>query len=455
MNQPKSWTPEEQKACRTKIGAAGMTLVATAPHFGLAWAHMRPRAKVPSATRGGTWEVDNKGVMYADPHFTATLSAAQAQFVLAHEIMHVLGGHFERAIALGLIDSSGKITPGKEQEIDVWGQATDMAINNALRADKIGDAPKDALFPPQEYLDQKFRLDAESIFFWLLKNPQHQQGGGQGQPQPGGQPGGKAPGAGCLPIPSPDGAGASEGQAPGQAGDKPGQGPSLPAIDWKEVARGVEALARQLGGKFAGKGSAVADLLAPTPSRTDWRKLCRQGFEHVSSEAEERSIRSFSRIARRPEVTAGILRPGHIGTEGTLAGVCDVSGSIGRETVAKIAGHMLRICRQFPTVKVIFVAHTDQVVYAKVLKAGGSIADIMEGLKHSGGTAAQPAYEEVLKLNKGRKVDTLIHFTDGYIEHVWPDVPAKQLIVGQCGDGQGGTPKPHGARIVPIHGAHE
>lgn len=464
----RKFTADEVRATRQKIASAGLALVAQAPHFGLAWAKMRPRAQVPSATQGGTWEVDRTGVLYADPKFTATLADKEAQFILAHEIMHVLADHHSRAVALGLVDERAYVRPGREAECEVWNWACDMAINYALKRDEIGTCPEHALLPPDEYIQAQFPLYAESIYFWLLKQMKGGQSGqsggagGQGQPKPGkGQPGqGKGPqgqgaggagaplpGAGCAPVP---GKGDGQGKEPGQQGAGGQGGGGQTPIDWNDVRREVEACARQLGGKFAGRGSAVADLLAPTPSRVDWRKLCRQGYEHVSSEAEERSRRSFSRLARRPELVAGILRPGHIGTEGTLAGVCDVSGSISREQVAQIAGHMLKLCKQFPQVKVIFVAHTDRVEFAQVLKPGGDLASIMKGLKHTGGTRVQPAYDKVLELNKGKKVDNLIHFTDGFIENPWPEVPAKRFIVGQVGSGDGGTPKPDKARVVPV-----
>ena len=70
---PRPFTEQEKRACRQKIGSAGLTLVATFPHFGLAWAKMRPIAKVPAQTQGGTWEVDRKGTLYADAAFTASL----------------------------------------------------------------------------------------------------------------------------------------------------------------------------------------------------------------------------------------------------------------------------------------------------------------------------------------------------------------------------------------------
>lgn len=469
-NAPK-FADAEVKATRQKIGSAGLALIARAPHFGLAWAKMRPIARVPSETQAGTWEVDRAGVLYADPAWTAKLNEHEAQFVLAHEIMHVLSGHQQRSVSLGLRRPDGYTVPGQEQNLKVWGIAADMAINHALKADSIGSMPKCGVLPPAEYIDAKFRLDAESIYFWLLKQLQSAPQGGQGRrgqsasaaqvaqlvAEAGDNP---QPTAGCQPKPAPgDGEGQGDGQS--NAGAAPGapkagaggQGQPKPApIDWNDVRASVEACARQIGGQFAGQGSAVANLLAPAPTKMDWRRLCRQGAETVSATAEERDRRTYSRIARRPELVAGILRPGHVGTEGTLGVACDVSGSIDRAMVAKIAGHMQRICSQFPNVRVIFVTHTDRVEYSAVLKPGGDLAKVLEGLRHTGGTRAAPAYARTLELNKGKKVDTFIHFTDGYIESRWPDPPGKKFVIGLCGGGQGGTKHPEGARVVPVEG---
>lgn len=450
MNTPKpqrTFTPAEIRATQQKVGAAGLGLVVCAPHFGLAWGKMRPMAKVPGPTQQGTWEVDRRGVMWVDPEFTATLSIDEAVFVLAHEIMHVLCDHQGRSVALGLRDERGYTMPGQNLKLRVWGIAADMAINHALKKDNIGKCPASGALPPKEYITAGLRLDAESIYYWLLQRID-EGGGASFMPDPDAEP---MPTAGCLPVqgetPAP---GAGEPDEQGVAGKGMGNAPGMSPEEVRQMRREVELTAQQMGGRLAGKGSAVAELLAPTPSKMDWRRLCRQGMEHVDSEAEERSVRTYARLPRRPGLSKSILRPGRIGTSGTLAAVCDVSGSISRETVRKIAGHMLRICSQFPTVKVIFVAHTDRVEYSKVLKPGGSVDDIMEGLKHSGGTAAQPAYDEVKKLAKGKPVDTLIHFTDCYIEDVWPVVPAKQLVIGKCGDGQRHTEPPPKARMVPV-----
>jgi len=441
---------------REKVGAAGLTMISGAPHLGLAWAQAKPRAVVPGKTQGGTWEVSADGVLYVDGEFTKTLTPPQATFVLGHEMMHVLLQHFERAVELGLATPEGKSVPGKERELDAWAQAIDMAINHALRTDKVGEPPPNVLFPPQEYLATGGPMAAEPIYYWLLAQ-KGAEGEGEGNPDPNAPSAPpKGPGRGCMPLPPVAGQGAGgQGQSDPNAPPQPGQGQGAPApapIDWKQVSREVEALAREMG-RQAGTGSAVADLLSPAPARSGWKKLIRAGFETVSADAEDRNRRSHARIARRPDLLPGIIKPGLVGTDGTIAFVLDASGSVSRELLAKAAGHILACAAEFPSVKTILVTHTDRVEFAQVMKPGGSVADVKKATGFTGGTLAGPAYEKVREMAKG-KVDSLIHFTDCELfEERWPEAPARRLIIGECGEAAtrgAGTERPAGARKVPV-----
>ncbi len=465
------FTAEQIRATREKVGSAGIALVSRAPHFGLAWAKMRPRAQVPGVVPGimKTWAVTADGVVIADPDFTATLTIGQATFALAHEILHVLMDHFQRAVDMGIaaVDAAGKldVPPSRREDWAILGEANDMAINHALKQDGIGDASiPGILFPPAEYLATGGPITSEAIFWWLKKNqkarPQPKEGQGQGQGQPKEGQGQPAPGQGCNPLPPQAGQGkGGEGDQPGKGGegDQPGKNgqPGPGQIDWKQVRREVEAFARE--GMGRGFGTAVADLLSPKPAATDYKKVIRQGAQHVNHEAEERSRRTFSRLSRRPFGDVSILRPGHIGTTGTIAIAADCSGSMSRTAVAKIAGEALKVCAQFPNVRVIFVTHTSEVTFAKILKPGGSVKDITAGLAFTGGTAAAPAYAKIRELaGEGVKVDTLIHYTDCYIESPWPDTSfARQVVIGECGEASAnpavGTPRPPKARRLPVN----
>jgi len=350
-------------------------------------------------------------------------------FVIAHETMHVAAGHLFAAADLGIASIEKTETgatvlkprPGMARNGKLHNVATDVWINETLKACGVGRPPKGVLFRESlpEFTDGKLytgKLASEDIYHWLVANaPEEERGGDGGQ---GGQPGTPIPGAGCGPEGLP------------------------PTID-KVASDSMRANIREqaLG---AGKGSVpLADALVPPKVRVDWRSVLRHAMETASDEAHDRSERSFARASRRE--IPDIIMPGLIGTEARLAVVIDVSGSVGPAWAARAVGYIERLADAFPGSRVFLATHTDVLTWSGWVTPGVDTKAIVDSTKFTGGTDAVPAYEAV-RATKA-PFDVLVHFTDCDLPS-WPKCPAKRQVVGVMCRSEKPSGFPSGARAV-------
>lgn len=469
----------DEKRLRSIVIDAGLDLARTAPAIAMMWARVKSHLTI--STEFPTWAVTERGQVFVNPEWSRGMSGANVQFLLAHEMMHVILRHSPRAEALGLM---ARLPSGEFQVIDpdrckLWGIATDMAINSALVADGIGtmpadDSPHAGVRIPDAYTGQR---DAESIYYWLLKQAQQApQGGAGGASGEAGQ-GPEASGLGgasmqgCLPVAgrpdSPQGAPAqAPGQVPGTPGQAPGpqatpqgtgtpQGPqapgeALPTVsELDTIAREADAMLRTIG-----SGSAIAEMLKPKRARSDWRKVIRWTCQTMSNEAQNRELRTYARPSRREEPFPGALLPGKIGTDiARGAVVIDVSASVSRTLVSKVIGLLLDLQRQFPGSAFFLVTHTSEVVWSGWLRPGGDHAKAQDATAFTGGTNAASAYALVREVQaKAGPFDAFVHFTD--CELTWPDLPVakRKAIIGACGVDEASMRAmvPEGVRAIPV-----
>jgi len=358
--------------CRNAV----MVLGFSQPHFLLIHSRLRDLYQVSNKETGvGTMGITQAGRIFVNEEFVNTLSKEELQGVLAHEMLHLVLMHHGRR---------------GSRDAWMWNVATDMAINHALRADDI-KLPKSALYPPHEYKGDIF---AESIFEFLKKNPNHmpkqQEGDGNGPAA-----------AGCGVIDDDD--------------------PNSP--DWKQIAIEARAHAQQVGRGSSG----VAALLSPRVAKIDFKKIIRHGMEFTASR-QTREYQTFAKRNRRsPE--DGVQLPGWRGHQPSICEVIDVSGSMDREWINQIVAETVNLMKAFVGIKVFLAVHTSELVYAGWLSQGQEWK-LNEAVSFSGGTDPQPAYDAARAESKRAKFDTLVHFTDCEFFGGWPEVPAKQLIVG-------------------------
>lgn len=415
--------------CRKAANALGWRH----PHFFVLHARMAYREDSRVSTMGVTAD----GLIYVNPTFVAKLSQEELSGVIAHEIMHPVLRHFERAIGLGIVDSQGKLIPGKEDDAKILNDAQDWCINHALKADGIR-LPACALEIDPAYLATGAPIQSEPIFHWM--KAQLRQGNAPSGMSPEGE-GEKSPGGGCGVLP-PEKGEQGKGEAPGgkPEGDQPyGVGPGE---SWASVA--AQARAHAL---LAGRGSsALAHLMTPYEPTIDWARVIRRGF-NLAQVRPGNEFASYSRVPRRASLS-GLIRPGWFGGAPSVAFVVDVSGSMAREWVSQIVGEIVSAMATFQT-KAFLVTHTDQVCWAGWVKPGDKEA-IIEACGHSGGTDPTSAYARVGE--EKTPFQALVHFTDCELS-AWPENPARKLIVGAFGRGAE-TPyctPPEGAEVIPCH----
>lgn len=431
---------------KAKIVDAGISLAYSTKGAGIAsiWAeHLRQHIAI--SEKVDTWAVDGEAV-HINPKWTATLGGQkEIEFLIAHESLHIALDHIGMTRAVGADRDPAKA--------DLLNIAQDAVINQALIDDGIGAMPtgQNAGVTFTQFVQKGYNGPRESLalYEWLLKNPAKSPSGGgggsgqgKGKPQPGQGAGKPQPGQG---QPSGGQGRALQGCAP-KALPGQGQGDDAKAESDRRVkVERARATLREAAQK-AGTGSAIADLLAPRPVKASVRQVIRQGFERASINAKNRTQPSYSRAGRR-DYEGGIVTPGKIGTEARVAFIGDVSGSLGEEGACTLIGFIESTAREFPDVRVYLVTHTDEVVFADWLKAGGDRSTAAKAAGFTGGTDFAPAYE---KVKSAGKFDVVVHFTDGYNGGDWPENPAKQLVIGLWGSGQGMTTPPPGAKCIEV-----
>lgn len=435
----------EEKEAREKLSNVGLWLSYQHPHFGLAWSRCKGRLTITRALQFGTMAVRNDGAMFADPDFVKTLQPKQLAFVMCHEVLHVAGNHYDRSVTVGVCDSAGKVLDEGRQT--AWGLATDMAINYALSRDQVGEMPTgefEGVMPPPDY---KGSFDSESLFVWLMKKA---KGGKSGSPtasdirQAAGLPkqGDVKVLQGCLPGPSDKGQDEKDGEGQQKAGQAPQGGPSI-QIPLGDTIRA--ALSQGIG-----RGSAVAELLSPKAPRCRWETVLQSGFTTASLEATNRIYKTYARSGRRHSLIPGGIVPGRKGGLPSVALAIDVSGSMDRNLVAQIIGEALQISRLIGA-ELFLATHTDALTWSGWVKPN-DVETVKKACAFTGGTDAGPAYEAIRQAKAQGGFDCLVHFTDTMLPY-WPKVPAKRLVVGATGLGNGqglGCNPPPGAKILRV-----
>lgn len=363
----------------------------------------------------GTASINAKGEIKISAELAASLPLKQLGYVIAHEVSHPMLDHFQR------------MPVGADHSL--WNKAGDVCINEPIFTDGGPDAlPEWVIRRPEDYTGP---LITEAIYSWFRRNPDKVPQGKQGAD---GKP---MPGAGCGAEPGP----AESGQDDAQ--DAPGQTPSAqPSPSWGQVAAQARAIE-----KIVGKGSATCDVIAPKPSYQNFADLLRFGARMADTGAG-RSVRTYARASRRDGADPKILMPGYMGGAPKLAIVIDVSSSMEREWVAKIAAETIKISKLFPHLKIWLATHTDRVVWSGWITDKSATRDVVTATGFSGGTLVRPVYEA---LSHAGTWDAILHFTDCEVDRPWPSPPTRKFIVGAWGDGawRPYSAPPAGAKVVP------
>lgn len=351
--------------------------------------------------------------------------------VLAHEIMHSLLRHHQRA--------GGK-------KLDIWGQATDMAINSALIQSNI-PLPDYCLKPPADHAD-----DAAEELYTLLDTGEIPQPKGydpdkvgagcqpmKGDPNAGGEQGkksdedsddegqGKGDGKGDEDEGEGegqgDGSGDGEGEGQGEGHGEGGDGSSDEDRVWGEMIAQAQHHSR-------GSGSAkvMARIFAPKPSKTKWERLLMSTASRANARAG-RDQQTYKRVNRRSE---DIIFPGWESKRPSICAIIDSSGSVSDEML-RSAIQSVKDCAKVSGVRVFLVLHDWVAYHADWVKPETSVETLSGLCSQRGGTNAAPAFEKVS--DSGGRFDSLVYLTDGEVG-TYPDKPdnVRNVIVGIVGD---------------------
>lgn len=385
------------------------------PFFAIPAAKIRFREDL-DGSKTNTAGVSADGWVFLHTPFCRALKAAELQWVVAHELMHLLMRHFARR---------GNRDP------KLWNVAGDMAINHVLVKAGLTSYPKGALFPPPEWQT----WHAERIYDELAK--QQQEGGssqcvqdaleGEGDPAPGGGCGVQDP---VDSVEGDDKNGSQNGSKSEATCDR----------EWTEIAAQASAMERSQG---SGAGNALADICQIPAARCNWRAILRRGMSQALA-AHGRDAQTWTRRSRR--APKGFVLPGWCTNAARCAVVIDTSGSMSDDDLAQCVTETVEIARE-SGVRLYLVTHDWGVRWAGWLRPQCRPGAIKGAIKGRGGTCAREAYRKVSQATQ--RFDVMIHLTDGELS--WPEWPtnARKRVVALCGyDVAGSVPK--GATVVEV-----
>jgi len=334
-----------------------------------------------------------------NPQFLAKQSDEQVRFILLHEILHCLHGHFWRLP----ITDEGNV-------------AGDYAINRVLRTVGGLKAPAGVLD------DRKFDALAEEEILKALRQqpqqtpqPQPQDGDGDGDkgdgtPQPAkpaksnATPDDKG-GCGGFTQPAPD-AQPADGAGDGD-GDKPQPAVAKPTTLRDEWDRITVQAAQAVQSLQQGRMPANADRLLArirAAAKPDWRAETADFLRSVTPTRTD-----WSRQSRRT-ATAEVIYPRRRRDEvGTVVFVRDTSGSVSTDLVAKFNAHIGDLMADTGCDAVVLDADAE-VQAEHRLTAGEDVPDRASG---GGGTDFRPAFTRVRELiDDGEKIAGVVYLTD-------------------------------------------
>ena len=361
-------------------------------------------ATVTAEPGSGTVTVDEGWRMHADPELTTAWTPAQFGSVLVHHVCHLLRTHGERAQACGV---------GPEQAAD-WVRAADAEINDDLIAAGL-ELPGDPVQPRD--FGQPDGLLAEQYYEAIRA--------------------GKGPRGGTTVRSSQwlDCGSGADGQADADGGLPRWQAELLR----RQVAQEVITHGKQAGTVPAGLLRWAIEMLSPT---VDWRRLLAAELRRAICEVAGAVDYSYRKPSRRSAITGDVILPALRRPVPEVAVVCDTSGSMTEDLLAKALTEVEGLLRSLGLARRLRVLACDiatgpaqRVSSARqIALVGGGGTDMGVGIAAAAALRPRPAVCVVL--------------TDGYTP--WPSGGPKgmRVVVGLLG---GGAPEaPAWARSVRV-----
>jgi predicted metal-dependent peptidase len=405
------------------------------------------KLKLMYTERVQTWATDGRHI-FINPKFTEPMSDRQVRFVMCHEIMHNVMGHFDRI---------------NTRDPELWNIAADLEINPLLVDESL--LTKDELVNGLHglYEDKYLGMSAETIYDALLKDPQMQNKmKGKGNkfdkvisPQEGSSISGDSTPVSGTYDEGEDGEDEGKGKGKGKEGDeekkkgKPGEGEGEGAGEEgdEEGAGGggdegedseEKAKKKEEAKKMLDKMGKDSDLLR------DWQDAAASAAQKAGNRMGDALRNKISELRKakinwKEELKKYIGRAlsgnkfqlparRHLYRKMYVRGikrnydaidsivVCiDTSGSVNQDQIVSFLSEVKSIIelKKPKTADVIYFDHDVQSV--DELRNVKKIFDLNK-IKGGGGTAFEPPLEWIEKniVKKGRNVNLVVFFTDGY-----------------------------------------
>lgn len=382
--------------------------------------HAIARVTVVADWATPTASIDLAGNLRIGPAFAAQHADEELQFILAHELMHLLMLHHDRR---------GTRDPLK------WNIAGDKIINRTLASVAKVLGPGSLRVPASALMATEAQAD------WTAEQLYSAEGEPDEQTKRDHAAGTLKPGQGCGPQPAPAGEQPDPSDPTGAA---PAPSEEQLRREWHEVAVQTLHRAKEPGDRA---GNILAGALELPQPKVRWGAVLRGSIARAIAEAGRDDV-SWSRRSRRSP--PDILLPGGITQSCRAAVVIDTSGSVSDVDLTAAVTETIAIVNH-TRVPVFFVAHDHKVQAAFWIRPGTStrMADtIRKGLIGRGGTSFVEAYNRVEQ--EGR-FNVLVHLTDGEI-HQWPACPARtrRLVVALLGNREIPTNLPANARCIEV-----
>jgi predicted metal-dependent peptidase len=375
---------------REKIIGARIALLLKAPFFG----NLATRLKIENADDWCPTAATDGRKLYYNSEFLKKMPAKQLEFLIGHEVLHLVYDHMGRA---------------GERDKRLFNVAADYCVNQDLLDQKIGEKIPVGLF------DNKYRgWSAEEVYDDLYKNAEkisiedleqmlldeHLDGddnddGGDGDDNDDGGDGDDKDGEG-----------------------KPGTGrPKLTAEEKKqirdEIKEAVMTAAQTVGAGNLPSGvkRLIKDLTEP---QLNWRELLQQQIQSTI-----RADYSWTRPSRRGWHIDAVLPGNDLEKEIDICVAIDASGSMSDDMLKDILSEVKGIMQSYNSFKLHLWSFDTEVYNATVFTAE-NIDEIMEWeIGGGGGTMFECNWQYMLDNDIVPK--KFVMFTDGYPGDGWGD----------------------------------
>jgi predicted metal-dependent peptidase len=385
-------TPEALEIMRVevmdRIITARIGLLLRHPFFG----NMATRLKIVAADDWlGTAAVDGRNLYYNTQFFNA-MNNKEIEFVVAHEILHMVFDHMGRR---------------DDRDPMIYNISADYIVNNTLVRDRIGTIPSIV----QCYQDFKYEdWTSEEVYDDVYE--QAKKNGEEYLKQLGEMLDEHLDS-------EEDGDGTSDG---GQGEDINGNATSKSKPKYsKEEAKQIRDEIKEnmiSAAQSAGAGNvpgAVARIIKElTEPKMNWREIIRQSVQSTI-----RSDYTFSRPSRKGQMSGAILPSMDFEDTIDIACCIDMSGSIGEVQGKDFLGEVKGIMEEFPDYNIKVWCFDTQVYNEEDFEANDGKDLLDYELMGGGGTDFMANWTYMKEQNYVPK--KLIMFTDGYAWDSWGD----------------------------------